>query len=414
LQRTPSRERGFMAVEAPTRPLSIPDQARILVRANNWIGDVVMATPALRAIRTAFPNARVSVLAKPWVLPLLSHHPAVDRLLRYDASGRHRGVSGLIRLTADLRREHFHAAILFQRAFEAAFISFGARIPVRAGLGSDGRSPFLTHRVPSNREIMRLHRVRHNLAVLARLGVPDAGTHLDLPVGFPALARAERALVAAGIPLDRLCVGLNPGAAFGSAKRWKPDRFAAVALRLLREYGARGLIFGSASEKELAEEVCGRVPEARLVNLAGATSLEEAVALIGLCGLFVTNDSGLMHVAAALDVPLVSVFGPTDPSTTSPWCTRHRLLRREDVPCSPCMQRTCKEGHHLYMDLISTDDVFTAACELVSRYGADTPEQRRRRLPASARTVPVLDVARCRGETRASSPPGAEPSSRER
>ena len=371
--------------------LPIPDRGRILVRANNWIGDVVMATPALRALRTAFPCAQISVLAKPWVLPLLGHQEGVDRLLRYDAPGRHAGLAGRVRLAGDLYGERYDGAILLQRAFEAALICFGARIPVRAGLATDGRSLLLTHRVRAGPQIMRIHRVRHNLELLAHLGIPAAGTDLELPLGRRDLARAERLLESRGIPRDRPCFGLNPGAAFGGAKRWKPERFAAVSTHLAREYGACGLIFGSASERDLGDRVCRTAPHARLTNLAGATTLEEAVALIGLCGLFITNDSGLMHVAAALDVPLVSIFGPTDPSTTSPWCTRHRLIRKEGLPCSPCMERECGPGHHLCMEAIASDEVCAAAADLIDRYGVETPARRLAVLPVSERAVPMLD-----------------------
>jgi heptosyltransferase II len=386
-----------MDVARANRPLTIPEDGRILVRANNWIGDVVLSTPALHAVRAAFPNTSISVLAKPWVLPLLATHPAVDRLVLYDADGRHRGFPGMRRLAADLRSERFDCAILFQRAFEAALLSFWARIPRRAGLVSDGRSLLLTHRVPADPELFRIHRVLHNLELLSRLGIPPAECALHLPLDRAEMDRAHERLASMGLPLDRLCFGLNPGAAFGTAKRWKPERFAELSNRLTRAYGARGLIFGSASERHLGDTIRDMAPAADLVNLAGATTLGEAVALIGLCGLFVTNDSGLMHVAAALDVPLVSLFGPTNPRVTSPWCERHRLVRKEGISCSPCMQRDCKEGHHLCMEALSTDEVYTAACDLIGRTGAEPPRTRRSRLQVSDRRVPILDFGKGRG-----------------
>lgn len=383
----------MMTQPAPRPSLPIPDEGRILVRANNWIGDVVIATPALRALRQAFPNAQISVLAKPWVLPLLRHHPAIDRLLLFDAGGRHRGARGIVRLMGDLRREPFDGAVLLQRAFQAALLACGARIPVRAGLTTDGRALLLTHRVPARREIFALHRVEHNLAVLHHLGIPSAGTDLHLPVGAPDVQRAREILAASGVSLDRPCFGLNPGAAFGTAKRWKPDGFAAVSSRLARAFGARGLIFGSRSEASLGEIIRGMAPDAGLVNLAGRTTLTEAVALLGLCGLFLSNDSGLMHVAAALDVPLLSLFGPTRHTVTSPWCRRQRLLRRDGIYCSPCMQRECPEGHHLCMEAISADEVFDAARGLIETWGLDTPLERSAGLPTGAAAVPVRDFA---------------------
>jgi len=321
----------------------------------------------------------------------MRYHPSIDRLVLYDSGSRHRGVPGLFRLSSDLKRERFDGAILLQRAFEAALISFWARIPLRAGLSTDGRRLLLTHRVKADREIFDFHRVEHNLAVLTRMGIPGVGSELELPVGSREMNRAAQILDSAGIARDRLCFGLNPGAAFGSAKRWSPDRFAALSSRLARDYDAQGLIFGSRSEKELGDEICVMAPDARIVNLAGATTLEEALALIGLCGLFITNDSGLMHVAAALDVPLVSIFGPTNADVTSPWCERNRLIRKEGIYCSPCMKRECGEGHHLCMESISTDEVFEAARDLMGRYGADPPEKRRTSVVVSDDPVPILD-----------------------
>jgi len=382
----------------PTRPLQLHEESRILVRVNNWIGDVVISTPALRAIRKSYPRATISVLAKPWVLPLLKTSPHIDCLLPYESLGRHKGFMGKHRLAADLKRERFDCTILLQRAFEAAYISFLARVPRRAGLCTDGRSLLLTHRVRAEREIFQIHRVKHNLELLARLGIPSYDTSLVLPVGVPETVRAQAHLAASGVSPGTFCFGLNPGAAFGTAKRWKPSRFAELSLRLAREFGPTGLLFGSPGERELGDEICAMAPDAGLVNLAGVTTLEEAVALIGLCGLFVTNDSGLMHVAAALDVPLVSIFGPTNPRVTSPWCKRHRLVRKEGVSCGPCMQRECKEEHHLCMESVTTDDVYLATTDLLTRFGAESPEKRREHLRLSDRTVPVRTLGPAAGQ----------------
>lgn len=374
------------------RPFSIPDEARILVRGNNWIGDVVTSTPALHALRIAFPKATLAVLAKPWVIPILIYSPDIDEILLYDTGNRHKGFSGKRRLARDLKDRNFHCAILFQRAFEAAWISFSARIPCRAGLCTDGRSLLLTHRIRAEKEIFRIHRVKHNLEMLYRMGIdPSPGEKLILPVGSAELERAEKLRDDLGVGPDTLLFGLNPGAAFGSAKRWIPERFAAVSRRLIEDYEARGVIFGSASERELGERICSMSSTGRLHNLAGVTSLADAVALIGLCGLFITNDSGLMHVAAALDVPLVSIFGPTDPQATSPWCSRHTLLRKEEVPCVPCMERECKEAHHLCMEALSTEEVLEACRELLTNFGKETVETRARKLHVSTNPVSVID-----------------------
>jgi len=374
------------------RPFRIPDEGRILVRLNNWIGDVVTSAPALRALRTAYPHASISVLAKPWVIPILKYCADVDRILVYDAKGRHRGLAGNFRLISDLKHQRFHASILFQRAFEAAWISFAARIPRRAGYCTDGRSLLLTHRIRAEKALFQIHRVDHNLEMLARMDIQTTDRGLVLPVGTQELEQAKERLREMGAGPETLLFGMNPGAAFGSAKRWIPERFAALSDRITEQAGAMGLIFGSAQERELGEWISGSARAGRLHNLAGATSLAEAMALIGLCGLFVTNDSGLMHVAAALDVPLTALFGPTDPQATSPWCPRHKLLRMEGLYCSPCMKRECREGHHLCMESISMEDVLDSCNELIQKEGFDSMERREQRLTVSQDPVPVEDL----------------------
>ena len=371
-------------------PLPVGPESRILVRANNWIGDVVLSTPALHALRVAFPGAELSVLAKPWVIPVLRHNPDIDRILIYDARGRHKGIRGVHRLALDLKKERFDCAILLQRAFEAAWISFLARIPVRIGYRTDGRSLLLTHSIRASREEFLVPRVEHNLSMLDAFGVPPADTKVVLNVGQGDLARARERLATLGVGREDVLFGLSPGATFGSAKRWLPERFAALADRVTGARGAKGLIFGGPAERDLGEEIARTASGSGLLNLAGLTQLEEAIALIGLCGLFITNDSGLMHIAAALDVPLVAIFGPTDPRTTAPWSRRHVIVRKEGICCSPCLKRECDEDHRC-MRSISVDDVLGAAERLVERYGWESVRGRQKRLEArSGRVVPVV------------------------
>ncbi len=368
------------------------EAGRIVVRANNWIGDVVLSTPAFHALRARFPRAEISVLAKPWVIPILRHNPDIDRILLYDAQGRHRGLLGVHRLGRDLRAERFDAAFLFQRAFEAAWIARIGRIPVRVGYDTDGRRWLLTHAVPASRETLLVHRVEHNLALLEAVGIPAANRELVLCAGGADLNRARTRLAGLGIGMDERLFGLSPGATFGSAKRWPAERFAAVAEALAGQGRARGLVFGGPSEKSIGDEVVRKAPRANLVNLAGLTDLEEAVALIGLCGLFLTNDSGLMHAAAALDVPLAAVFGPTDPRTTAPWSRRHVLIRKEGVLCSPCLKRDCDKDHRC-MDLITVEDARSALENLRDQYGWDPVHVRWARLQGGPeRAVPVVSL----------------------
>jgi len=316
---------------------------RLLVRSTNWIGDAVMTTPAIRSIRRSFPAAKITLLAKPWVLPVFAHSPHVDRFLVYDVQGRHRGIAGRWRLVNDIRRKRFDAAILLQNAFEAALIAAAAGIPIRIGFDTDGRTPLLTHPVRRPPGIKRRHQTDYYLQILRGAGLVAGDSRLELTLAEADRQRAVRRVALEGIDSALPLVGLNPSATFGPAKQWPEDRYAALGDWLADRYGAQILIFGGPGDEALGQRISDAMGR-RPVNLAGRTDLAEAMALIGMLDLFVTNDSGLMHVAAALDVPLIAIFGSTNPVTTGPWGSCSRVVRT-DVPCSPCLKPFCRYGH---------------------------------------------------------------------
>jgi len=316
---------------------------RLLVRSTNWIGDAVMTTPAVRSIRRNFPGARITLLAKPWVLPVFAHSPHVDGFLVYDVQGRHRGLAGRWRLVNDIRRGRFDAVILLQNAFEAALITAAAGIPVRIGFDTDGRALLLTHPVRRPVGIRQRHQTDYYLQILRGVGLVAGDSRLELPLAEADRQQAARRLADEGLDPNLPLVGLNPSATFGPAKQWPEERYAALGDWIADRYRARILIFGGPGDASLGRRIAD-VMRTRPVNLAGRTDLAEAMALIGMLDLFVTNDSGLMHVAAALDVPLVAIFGSTNPVATGPWGSRSRVVRT-DVPCSPCLQPTCRYGH---------------------------------------------------------------------
>jgi heptosyltransferase-2 len=331
---------------------------RLLIRSTNWIGDAVMTTPAVRAIRHNFPAAHISMLAKPWVAPVFAHNPHVDEIIIYQANGRHRGIGGTIRLARDLRAHRFDAAILLQNAIEAALIAFMAGIPNRIGFDTDARRMLLTHPVRCTKAIKTIHQTGYYLKMIEGAGLVGGDQQLDLRLGTEDRQQAGRILSAHGITLERRVVGLNPSATFGPAKQWFPDRYAALGDRLSIDLNATILIFGGPSDRELGRDI-SRLMAAPAVDLSGRTNLGEAMALIDRCNAFVTNDSGLMHVAAALDTPLVAIFGPTDSTTTSPYSQSSRIVR-VPIECSPCLQPECPLGHHNCMKRVSVDMVFDA------------------------------------------------------
>lgn len=336
----------------------------LLVRGVNWLGDAVMTTPALGAVRAAFPDVRIVLAANPVVAELFRRHPHVDDVLIYDKAGRHRGAAGMFRMAREVREAGCRRAILFQNAIDAALLAFLARIPERMGYATDARRFLLTRPVAVTEEILSLHHVEYYLRLVEELGIPRPAEPAMCVCVTGSEREAIRARLAAeGIGVAAPIVGINPGAAYGSAKRWYPERFAAVADALGEEWGASVVVMGSRAEKPLADAIAAAMRRPA-VNLAGRTTVRELMALLSECAFLVTNDSGPMHIAAALGVPLVAVFGPTDWRKTSPWTPRARVVR-VDVDCAPCRVRECDRGHECMLG-VTAEMVVSAARDLMA------------------------------------------------
>jgi heptosyltransferase-2 len=329
---------------------------KIMVRSTNWVGDAVMTTPAMGALRAAFPKAEIVVVANPLVSELFSHHPYCDRVLVYDKKGPHQGWRGLWRFSRVLRRERFDLAVLLQNAIEAPLMALLAGIPRRAGYRTDARGPLLTHGVPVGKAEKLLHHTAYYLQMLDRIGVRGGDGLLRLECTDDEQVWAREQLGSGD------WVAVNPGAAYGSAKRWFPERFAETADRLVEEYDVKIVLTGGPGEKEIGRDIAAAMATEPL-NLIGRTSVRQLMAVLAGVRLLVSNDSGPMHVGAAFGVPIVAVFGPTDHTTTSPLAETCRIVRRE-TDCAPCLLRQCPTDHRC-MQAITAEDVLSAARELL-------------------------------------------------
>lgn len=331
---------------------------RIMIRGTNWVGDAVMTLPAIEAVRRIFPQSRITVLAKPWVLSVYEGHPAVDDVIPYErANGFASGITGIKRTVARVRREKFDLAILLQNAFEAAFVAFMGRIPCRIGYSTDCRGILLTHPARKNRRILRVHQVEYYLNILRMMGWAAETADPHLYVSKEDREKGVKILESHDLTGDDYIVGLSPGAIYGSAKRWPAERFSEIGDRACERWGARTVVLGTAKEASICEEVC-RAMSNNAINLCAETSLREAMGVIERCDFFVTNDSGLMHIAAALGVPTVAIFGPTDTVTTSPRGLRTRIVTR-NAQCAPCLKQECPTDHHCMLS-ITPDEVWEA------------------------------------------------------
>jgi heptosyltransferase-2 len=339
---------------------------RILIRAVNWLGDAVMTTPAIGAIRSSFPDAHITLLATPLVAEMFSPHEWINEVMIYDKKGRHSGLAGRLRIARELRGKRFDLAILLQNAFDAALITRLARIPVRMGYRTDGRGLLLTHGCPLSGETKRLHHVEYYLRMLENFGISKASGSLSLMVTAEEERNIADLLAGGGIGRDDFLLGLNPGATYGAAKRWYPERFAAVADELCQKWGAKTVITGGPAEREIADEIAASA-KTKCLNLAGRTSVRGLMALIKRCDFFITNDSGPMHIAAAFGVPLVAIFGPTDHTTTSPFSGR-AVVVRQNVECAPCLLRECPTDHRC-MERVTAREVINSAIRLKQEVG---------------------------------------------
>ena len=340
---------------------------RLLVRATNWVGDAVMSIPALREIRRAHAGWQITILALPWVAGLYEGEGFCDDVLIYRRDGDHGGIRGRERLARALRTRRFDRAILLQNAFDSAWLAWRARIPERIGYDRDGRRLLLTDSVPVpvSGDIPK-HQRFYYLELLRRARLiermpSDTAARLDRTAELrrKGAAQWERR----GMPPGPW-IGVSPGAAFGSAKRWPAERFAGAAADLAGELGTGVAVFGSATEAPLAAEVTARVGKPA-VCLAGQTSLAEYLELASTCRLYLTNDSGSMHVAAALRVPTVAVFGATDANATGPAAPWARIVRHA-VECSPCMLRECPVEGHPCMTGVESNMVVSEARSLLA------------------------------------------------
>ena len=325
-----------------------------------------MGTPALMDLREAYPGATITLWARPAIAELLQGHPGIDDVLVYDYRGEHRGVLGKIALIQALRQRNFTLAILFQNAFEAALLTFLAGIVERIGYATDGRTWLLSKPIKVSRKRGAAHQVENFRALIPDVtGVPterrpnlvvEEGEREKVDQRFPEIALRD----------GDCLIGINPGAVYGTAKCWLPERFAETGDHLIKKLQENSMpgkkvscvVVGGPGEEGLGQCVAGYMKE-RPIVLSGKTTLRELMNIIRRCSIFLTNDTGPMHIANAFNVPLVAIFGSTDPEDTAPFHNRQAVVRNP-VNCAPCYLRHCPIDHRC-MTGVSVQQVYQAA-----------------------------------------------------
>jgi heptosyltransferase-2 len=336
---------------------------RILVKEVNWLGDLVMSLPALKAVRGAFPGARLGVLVKRELASFFDGSPWIDEVIPYRVAAGLGGLADRRRIVSELRARRFDVALLFPKSFEAALWAALAGARRRIGFATDGRSALLTDRVPFDAALRRRHQV-HDYLHLVGATLAVAGDAGDCA---PDVAAEHRVRMAGWLDARRRApsarrVALAVAAAYGPAKEWPAERYAALVDLLAERYGVECVLVGGPGEREKCERVVA-ASRAKAVVAAGETGVGELVALLSLCDGFAGNDSGAMHVAGALGIPTVGIFGSTDAHRTGPLGPRTRVVRHP-IECSPCLERTCRFGHYDCLQRIGAEEVAAALADL--------------------------------------------------
>lgn len=329
---------------------------QIIVRIPNWLGDVVMATPVLQDLRTHWKDAEITVMCQTNVAPLIKYDPNIDEVFSFT---RPNGLLHRIHrhdIVDPLQFGKYDLGILLTNSFSSAWWFWRGRVKNRIGFSANLRSWLLTKPIPYPKNIEKQHLVKTYKALLKPLGIADSDTSPCLYVTKEEQLAAEQLLINLGIGPDNVLVGINPGAAFGSAKCWLPERFKEVTKRLLENPKVRVVYFGDPAGVSLVNDICVNMPKS-VINLAGKTSLRELISLIQKCQVFLTNDSGPMHIAAALKTPLVALFGSTSDVKTGPY--EFGKVIHKHVECSPCYKRVCPIDFRC-MKRIEADEVYEA------------------------------------------------------
>jgi heptosyltransferase-2 len=358
------------------------DFKRILVWLPNWVGDVVMATPTLAALRGHFGSARITLVGRPVALALLKGSAWADETIADAAGGAN--VLGSISLARRLRPERFDLAVLLPNSFRTAFIARAAGAKRIAGYARDGRGWLLQDKLSPPRDsrgkLTPVPALQYYARLAALLGADCKDMPMSLPLSVADAAAAEEELRRCGADPDRPIVMLNPGAAFGTSKLWAAERYAQLADALIQKHGAQVIVNAAPAERATAAEVVGAMKHKPLLHFADRdNSLGLLKGLLARTDLLVTNDTGARHVGAAMGSAVVTIFGSTDPEWTRLDYPRERLVR-VDVSCSPCQKKFCRLpaglSHHQCMTGITAERVLAAAEELL----AGQPEGRRRRI----------------------------------
>jgi heptosyltransferase-2 len=327
---------------------------KIIIRMPNWIGDLVMATPVLSDLRKAYPKAHITAMCRTPISDLLREDQDIDELFCFNKTNRFSRRSDKHDIIEKLKHGKYDLGVLLTHSFSSAWWFWLGKVKRRLGYKGNGRGILLTDKIALPKNVHEQHLVETYKMLLNPLGIPTSTSKPRLFLTEKELHDARTLLKQLGITPEHALIGINPGAAYGSAKCWLPERFKEVTKRLLKLERVKIIYFGDQSSMPLVKEICQDLPSP-VINLAGLTSLRELACLIKLCKVLLTNDSGPMHIAAAVQTPLVALFGSTNETATGPY--QVGTVINKHVSCSPCYHRECPIDFRC-MKRIESDEVY--------------------------------------------------------
>lgn len=337
------------------------DPKNLIVRMPNWLGDLVMATPVLQDLRQRFPQASITAMCTEAIAGILEHDPNVNQIFRFSKqSGWVHHFRGHDVLDS-MRHADYDCGILLTNSLSSAWCFWRGHVNHRLGYNGHCRKFLLNKALPYPPNYQTQHLVTTYKMLLEPLGIPLSDSMPQIYLTDEELRAARSNLEAKGVNANDLIIGVNPGAAYGSAKCWLPDRFRDLTLCLLGDPRYRIIFFGDRAGAPLVNDICASMPE-RVVNMAGRTTIRELAALIKCCRVLLTNDSGPMHMAAALGVPPLALFGSTSDVKTGPY-KLGRVIHKH-VECSPCYKRECPIDFRC-MKQIEVDEVLRNLREMI-------------------------------------------------
>lgn len=331
---------------------------KVVVRDTNWVGDAVMTVPALRELRRILPAAQITLFIPASTHGIFAGADFIDRLLAFE-----KDEAGIWKQSKTLRAEDFDLAVLFTNSFSSAAAARLGSAKYRVGYKNEGRGFLLTHSFETPLWRDERHEIFYYLNIVAELEILLYGEtkvwenepRFELTVSEERKNEARKILSGAGCDLSKKIIALCPGSTNSRAKRWQAESYAALADKFARELNAGVVLIGAPAEVEVSQQVFD-LAQVKPIVLTGKTSLSEAAAVLSVCDLLVSNDTGPAHISAALGRPTVVIFGPTNPKTTRPFPANAEIIRK-DVECSPCMLRDCPIDHRC-MTRIPVEEVF--------------------------------------------------------